>query len=75
MSWMHVQGLLASEVIHRSRGLQYRGTSLIRNHPLPKDHCGALDIVLLYDPRGAAVYYERGTPTCPVLGASTNHQR
>ena len=38
---------------------QYRGTSLIRNRRVPKDHPRALDIVLLL---GGAVSYERGIP-------------
>ena len=35
-----------------ARQRYYRGTSLIRNYPLPQDHRMALDMVLLQGPRG-----------------------
>ena len=49
----HVAGLWFRG--YRGSGLEfrnYRGTLLIRNCPPPKDHHRALDIGLLYDPRG-----------------------
>ena len=42
---------------------RYRGTSLIKNPPPPKDPTAALGLAY-GDPRGVVVSYERGTPVC-----------
>ena len=52
--------------IHRSNHVSlrtaYRGTSLIRNTPLPGPYIRAIPRVLWWSGGGGAVSYERGTP-------------